>query len=140
MTRGPEKIHELDMRKEDREKMRKKANKQKEKKHRIVVIGDSHARGCAAEIKSNLDENFDVQGFVNPGAGLSAITTSAKRDIQQLSKQDVVVVWGGSKDVGKNETKQGINWIKNFIETNKHTNIILMEVPHRHDLIQHSCK
>jgi hypothetical protein len=47
----------------------------------------------------------------------------------------VVVVWGGSKDVGKNETKQGINRIQRFVETNKHTNIILMEVPHRHDLI-----
>ena len=51
----------------------------------------------------------------------------------------MVVVWGGSKDTGKNETKQGINWIKSFVETNKHTNVILMEVPHRHDLIQDSC-
>jgi hypothetical protein len=40
--------------------------------------------------------------------------------------------------VGKNERKQGINWIQNFVETNKHTNIILMEVPHRYDLIQDS--
>jgi len=101
------------------------------------VIGDSHARGCATEIKSHLDENFDVQGFVNPGAGLSTIISSAKRDIQQLSKQDVVVVWWGAKDMGKNETKQGINWINNF-EVNHHTNIIL-EAPHRQDLIQHSC-
>jgi len=116
--------------------MQKKTNKQKEKKHRIIVIGDSHARGCAAEIKSNLDETFEVRGFVNPGAGFSTIITSAKGDIQQLSKQDVLVVWEGSKDVGKNETKQGINWIKSFVTTNKHTNIILMEVPHRHDLIQ----
>jgi hypothetical protein len=51
----------------------------------------------------------------------------------------MVVVWGGSKNVGKNETKQGISWVKDFVETNKHTNIILMEVPHRHDLIQFSC-
>jgi hypothetical protein len=41
VTRGPVKTHELETRKEDREKMRKKAYKQKEKKHRIVVIGDS---------------------------------------------------------------------------------------------------
>jgi uncharacterized protein (DUF111 family) len=51
----------------------------------------------------------------------------------------VVVVWGGSKDVGKNETKQGTDRIQIFVETNKHTNIILMKVPHRHDLIQNSC-
>jgi hypothetical protein len=51
----------------------------------------------------------------------------------------VRVVWGGTKDVGKSETKQGIDRIQRFVETNKHTNIILMEVPHRHDLIQESC-
>ena len=67
----------------------------------MIVISNSHARGCVAEIKSNLDEDFEVQGFVNPGTGLNTIITSAKRDIQQLSKQDVVVVWGGSKYVEK---------------------------------------
>ena len=84
-------------------------------------------------------QTFEIQGFINPGTGLKTISTSAKREIQQLSTQDVVVMWGGSKDVGRNETKQGINWIQNFVETNKHTNIILMEVPHRYDLIQDSC-
>ena len=48
-------------------------------------------------------------------------------------------MWGGSKDVGRNESKQGINRIQKFVESNKHTNIILMEVPHRHDLMQESC-
>jgi len=52
--------NELETRKEDREKIRKRANNQKEMKHKIIVIGDSHGRGCAAEIKSNLDENFDI--------------------------------------------------------------------------------
>ena len=51
----------------------------------------------------------------------------------------MVIVWGGSKDVGKNETKQGIDRIQRFVETHKHTNIIIMEVSHRHDLIQESC-
>ena len=49
-----------------------------EKEHKIIVIGDSHARGCAAEIKLNIDEGFKVQGFVTPGTGVSTITTSAK--------------------------------------------------------------
>jgi hypothetical protein len=90
------------------------------------------------KIKSRL--RFQVPRIcINPGTGLNTIITSAKRDIQQLPKQDVVVVWGGTKDVGKNETKQGINWIERFVETNNHTNIILMEVPHRYDLIQDLC-
>jgi hypothetical protein len=36
--------------------------------------------------KLNLDEGFEVQGFVNPGTGVNTITTSAKTDIQHLSK------------------------------------------------------
>ena len=55
-----------------------------ENKHKIIVIGYSHAHGCAAEIKLNLDEGFEVQGFVNPGTRLNTITTSAKTDIQHL--------------------------------------------------------
>jgi predicted phosphodiesterase len=76
------------------------------KKYKVIVIGDSHAWECAAEIKSNLKKDFEVQGFVSSGTGVNTIITSAIRDIQQLSKQDVVVVWGGLKDVGRNETKQ----------------------------------
>jgi hypothetical protein len=114
-------------------------NKHVEKKHKIIVIGDSHARGCAAEIKLNLDEGFEVQGFVTPGTGANTVTTSAKSDIQHLSKQDVVVVWGGSKDVGKNETKKGIKCIQRFVKTNNHTNFILMDIPHRYDLERTSC-
>jgi len=104
--------HAPKMKNESRDMVQRAKNKHVEKKHKIIVIGDSHARGCAAEIKLNLDENFEVQGFVTPGTEVNTITTSAKSDIQHLSKQDVAVVWGGSKDVGKNETKKGINCIQ----------------------------
>jgi hypothetical protein len=106
-------IHEPKVKNESRDMVQRAKNKHVEKKHKIIVIGDSHARGCAAEIQLNLDEGCEVQGFVTPGTGISTITTSVKSDIQHLSKQDVVAVWGGSKDVGKNETIKGItNFIK----------------------------
>jgi hypothetical protein len=124
---------------ENRGMVQRAKNKHAKKKHKIIVIGDSHARGCAAEIQLNLDEGFEVQGFVTPGTGVSTITTSANSDIQHLSKQDVVVVWGGSRDVGKKETNKGINCIQRFVKTNNHTNFIIMDVPHRYDLEQNSC-
>jgi hypothetical protein len=79
------KTHELEVRNKGRDKLHRKTKKHTEKKHKIVVIVDSHTRGCAAEIKSNVDEDFEFQGFVNPGTGLNTIT-SANRDIQQQSK------------------------------------------------------
>jgi hypothetical protein len=51
----------------------------------------------------------------------------------------VVVVWRGSKDVRKIETKTVINCIQKFVKTNNHTNFRLMDVPHIYDLEQISC-
>jgi hypothetical protein len=122
---------------ESREKVQRTKTKHMGKKLKIIVIVYSHTRGCAAEIKLKLDEGFEVQGFVNPGTGVNTISTCAKMGIQRLSKQDVV--WGGSKDVGKNETKKSINCIQRLVKTNNHTNFILMDIPHRYDLEQISC-
>jgi hypothetical protein len=72
------------------------------KKHKIIIISESHARGGTSGIKYNLDEDFEVQGFLDPGTGVEMITNSAKVDIEHLTNQDVIVVWGDSKDVGIN--------------------------------------
>ena len=45
----------------------------KQKKKKIIVIGDSHARGCAREISNCLGKEFEVSGTVMPGAGLAHI-------------------------------------------------------------------
>jgi hypothetical protein len=67
-------------------------NKQKTRKHKVMVIGDSHARGCAAELRANLRKDYDIQGLVYPGAGINVISTSMEGEIKQLSKQDVIIV------------------------------------------------
>jgi hypothetical protein len=56
MARDSRNTHELEAKNEGRDKVQKHTNKQMKKKHKVirVVTGDSHARGCTAEIKSNL--------------------------------------------------------------------------------------
>ena len=39
----------------------------------------------------------------------------------------------------KNETKKGIKCVQRFVKTINHTNLTLMDVPHRYDLEQDSC-
>ena len=48
--------HEPKLKNESRDKVQRAKNKRIEKKHKIIVNGDSHARGCATEIKLNVDE------------------------------------------------------------------------------------
>jgi hypothetical protein len=64
------------------------------KPYKVAIIGDSHARGCAAEVKQLLNNDFEVFRFVNPGSGMKFIKDTAKVKIQQLTEKDVVVLWG----------------------------------------------
>jgi hypothetical protein len=72
------------------------------KKRKIVIIGNSHARGYAAEISSGLGKDFEVTGTVIPGARLENITNLAAGEISTLGKSDTVIVIGGANDINKN--------------------------------------
>lgn len=105
------------------------------KPHKVSVIGDSHARGCASGLSVNLrNTDYDVYGIVKPGVGLEEITRSAKEDLKCFTKQDVIVVWGGTNDVGRNNTDKSQRHLQSFVENNKQTNIIIITAPHRYDL------
>jgi hypothetical protein len=94
------------------QQIRDSSNLNKRKVHknpkRIIILGDSHARGCAQEAQHNLEHNFEVQGIVKPGADLEIILNTSTKITEKLTKEDIVVVWGGTRDVGRNETKKGL--------------------------------
>jgi hypothetical protein len=77
---------------------------------------------------------FEVSGIVKPGASMEEIVNTVSRDIKKLTNKDIVVVWIGTLDVAKNETEKGLHQIKTFVEYHNQTNIIVISVPHRHDL------
>jgi hypothetical protein len=64
----------------------------KKDKRKIVIIGDSHARNCAAELHHRLGKKYAVLGHVEPGAGMEVIMQSWKEEIEKLSGEDTVVV------------------------------------------------
>jgi hypothetical protein len=109
------------------------------KEHKIVIIGDSHSRGYKAQVKSHLTNKFEVIGLVKPGACAEILVKSAMSDIVSLTKSDVVVFYGGSNDVSKNSSSIALKRILNFLKDNNNSNIILPNVPHRHDLMDSSC-
>jgi len=112
---------------------------QRNKVHKMLIIGDGHVRNCAANVKSNINGNFEVQGVVKPGAGDDILANSVISKIKGLSKSDVVVFCGGANDIGRNNSSKAIHQIINFIAHYENTNIILMTAPPRYDLMQSSC-
>jgi hypothetical protein len=113
--------------------------KELKKQHKVLVVGDSHARGCATEVNHLLKDDCEVIGFVNPGSVMKYIKDKSKVKLQQLSKEDVVVLWGGSNDIAKNNSTAGMRHLLDFVTNATHTNVIVMSAPHRYDLIRNSC-
>jgi len=70
----------------------------------VLIIGDSHARLCGTNIKSEIKGNHDVQGLVKPGTGL--LVNTANGDIANLTKNDFVIFCGGANDVAKTTLKR----------------------------------
>jgi hypothetical protein len=92
--------------------------KQPKKQHKIMVLGDSHARGCATEVNHLLKNSFEVPGFVNPGSRMKYMKNTSKVKLQQLTKNDVVVLCGGSNDIVKNNSTVGMRHLLRIC--NKH--------------------
>jgi len=78
-----------------KDKMNYKKTVLEKKQHKVIILEDSHARGCATRVKHLLNNDFEMFGFVNPGSGMKFIKDTARVKLQQLTKKDVVVLWGG---------------------------------------------
>jgi hypothetical protein len=106
---------------------------------KILIVGDSHCRRSAAELKHCLGSTYTISSFVQPGADMRSILSSMENDIRNLDQDDIVVIWGGSNDIGKNNASAALTHLSNFVENNKKVNIIVITAPFRHDLTATSC-
>jgi hypothetical protein len=102
-------------------------------------MGDSHMKGYASELLYHLDNKFEVMGVVMPGARIQNIVQLCDQEVNSLTKEDMVILWGGSNDVVKNETMNGLRHLRKFVNKKKNTNFIHITAPHRYDLMDLSC-
>jgi len=111
----------------------------KPRKNKILIMGDSRARRCAANLSPSLNETFEVMGTVMPGFRLEHITSLALREMTHLDRNDHVVISGSMNDISRNESHVGLRHMRKFALQNNHTNIMAVTPPHRHDLPDFSC-
>ena len=96
---------------------RQKRNSVHKKDHEICIIGDSHARLWAQNIKSELKTNAYVHGLVKPGAGVDTLVTAANNAITSLTNNDAIIFCGGANDAAKNNANMAIKQINKFVQT-----------------------
>ena len=100
---------------------------------KILVLGDSHTRGIAGELRHQSKHRFNTIGYAMPNAGLADIINSAEGKISELTIADTVIVFGGRNDIEKSKQYSNLTLTVNFLENTRNTTVILMEVPVRYD-------
>jgi len=101
------------------------------KDHCIIIVGDSHSKGCTTNMKSYLSDSHKVQDLVKPGTCSNILTKTAMNVIKNLTKNDFLILWSGANDVAKNNTMKAFRCLVDFAKSSTHTNVILASVPHR---------
>ena len=109
------------------------------KEHSVILLGDSHVRGIADRLSLNLGSSFHTTGCAKPSATLNYITSSEISELRKLSKSDMVVLCGGTLDIARNDSMQGLASISRFVENLDRTNVVVVDAPHRFDLDTFSC-
>jgi predicted phosphodiesterase len=115
-----------------------KAKYSKCAKHKILVMGDSHLRGCAAKMIASLDTHFNVCGIVKPGSNTESLIETAKVEVGKFSMNDFLIICSGMNDTDTNPSRNAFKNITDFIKSVNHTNIIMISVPYRHDVLDYS--
>jgi len=62
-----------------------------------------------------------------------------KGELRSLKCDDFVVICGGANDISKNNTKEALKLLSEFMSEHKELNVVLINSPHRHDLLPDSC-
>ena len=70
---------------------------------------------------------------------MKAVTESINLKTEKLTRKDVVILCGGTRDIAKNEANIGLRHISQFANTAADTNVIVMYAPTRFDLQPSSC-
>jgi len=74
-----------------------KSSSHQNREHKIIIIGDSHDRGAASNVKHNLNDNCRSSGFVRPGGNIDRLISSMTEDIKHLMSNDIMLFWGALK-------------------------------------------
>ena len=78
-------------------------------------------------------------GITKPNADIEIITSPIHLKTGNLTKEDLIIFLGGTKDISRNEAKKGVCSLKDFTQRTTNTNLILLGAPHRYDLPPQSC-
>jgi hypothetical protein len=107
------------------------------KRNKIMFYSDSYGRDMTLSLSKN-NADTSVFGEVRPSAKIRDVLKNCERDCSILGPKDHVVIMGGANDIAKNETKNCIITLKRTLSALTSTNVVVLNIPTRHNLITES--
>jgi hypothetical protein len=112
--------------------------RKKSEQYQVVMVGDSFLNRIRDNVELSLNSKCSTYSLVKPGSDLKSLLDSANSTVGVLTPNDVIVICGGSNDLNHNNVRPAINCIRDFLDRHNQTNVIIANVPIRHDLPYHS--
>ena len=73
-------------------------------KPRVLILGDSHLRGCIEKIDNYLATTHQISGWIKPGAPSKEILNIAELEVENMKSREVIVLCAGANDVYRNNS------------------------------------
>lgn len=104
-------------------------------KHRLLILSDSHGRDLGRYLNLTVNtDRFNVLSVCKPGAKMWEVMSGLEGFTEGYTKQDVVVIIGGSNNVDKGVRSILMKSIeKRLMTLSKKTNVVLSALPWRYD-------
>ena len=98
---------------------------------KVLILADSHGRGCGSILSQFLNNTYDISSMVKPGAGINEIVKMVRQQTAHFDENDFVVIMGGSNDVVRDGSHSAkfINALDELLPLSKKTNIIINTLP-----------
>lgn len=72
-------------------------------KHKVLLVGDCHLRGCTVVMKAFLNEQVEVLGYVKPGATFKSVMDTVICDIGKLTMDNFFIICRGLNYTNRND-------------------------------------
>ena len=75
---------------------------------------------------------------MKPGSNTESLIETANSEVGKLTMNDFLIICSGTNDTDTNSSRNAFRNVTNFIKSINYTNIILISIPYRHDLLAYS--
>lgn len=102
-------------------------------KNKVLILADSHGRKLSELLNNELNKDFITSSIFHPNATLTQVTADIGPLTTSYTKNDFVLVIGGTNDLGHNMIRNFDHCLNRISACTTNTNLLIANIPLRFD-------